>query len=355
MTDRDVIRPEGGVPPTAMVTGGSGFLGGYVTRALLDGGWRVHVFDLQEPSPEIRWIVGGAGGHASFTSGSVTDWATVIDVVRAIRPQAIVHLAAAMGTHRLSRNPFMALEVNVGGTLNVLEAARQFSVDRTVVFSSLGALAPRQYEPIDASHPTMSAREASGTGFYGASKLAAEAFSFAYASAYGLDVRIIRPSMAYGFGMPTDRATSDVKLLVEGACEARPVRVEAGASVRRGFTHAADVASLAVALLRGPKDCDRLFYAATGAPLPQMADVVAILKELIPGANLSIGDSLTEEQIVESRYRGQLDISNARDQLAWTPEYADLRSGLGQYVSDYRSFRKSLRSGDDAHAAAVIA
>jgi UDP-glucose 4-epimerase len=324
----------------ALVTGGFGFLGGYVVRKLLEDGWHVHVLDIRDPSPEIEWVLGTPAAN-SLTSelGRVDDWSTVIDATKNVAPRAILHLAAAMGTARLSTNPFLALQVNVGGTLNVFEAARLFDVERVILFSSLGALAPRQYEPIDASHPTILAREAGGTGFYGASKLAAEAFAFAYVKSYRLDVRIVRPSMAYGLGMPTDRATSELKTLVEGVADGRPVEIPTGGPLRRGFTHASDVAALAVALLDAPSDVDRVFYAATGEILPTMSDVVSALRELVPSSEITVGGALSPAQQDEQRYRGRLDITNGLNQLGWRPQYPDLPSGLSRYLADYRAYR----------------
>lgn len=60
--------------------------------------------------------------------------------------------------------------------------------------------APERYEPIDADHPTITAR-VGPLGAYGAAKVAAEAFAFAYNQSFGLDTRIVRPSALYGFGM----------------------------------------------------------------------------------------------------------------------------------------------------------
>ena len=329
-----------GGPGVAVVTGGAGFVGGYVVRALLDEGWTVHVIDVQPMSPEVAFIVGrDHGDRLHVHSASVEHWPAIVHVIASIRPSIVVHMAAVVGTEYLRRNPLVALNVNVGGTVNVLEAARLFDTKRVVVFSSLGALAPTRYEPIDADHPTITAREAGPTGFYGASKLAVEAFSFAYVSSCGLDVRMIRPSMAYGLGMPGGRATSDIRLLVEGAVEGRSVHLPSGGPLRRGFTHATDVAGLTMAIINGPDDADRVFHAATGRPLPTTAEIVAALRDLVPTADVSVADELSEAQIREARYRAQLDISNARTQLGWSPRYANIRDGLARYIQDFRAYR----------------
>src|SRR5260370_40863717 len=68
-------------------------------------------------------------------------------------------------------------------------------------FGAIGVLPPIQYQPIDAAHPIILPRQGPGSGAYGVAKAAGELFGFAYQQASGLDVRIIRPSALYGFGM----------------------------------------------------------------------------------------------------------------------------------------------------------
>jgi NAD dependent epimerase/dehydratase family len=106
------------------------------------------------------------------------------------------------------------------GTIHVLEAARLFDVRRIVYFSSIGVLPARQYEPIDQAHPIFLPRDAVPTGVYGASKIAGEAFCFAYNQAFGVDFRTIRPSAVYGFSM---QWPIFVKPMVEGAVRGEKV------------------------------------------------------------------------------------------------------------------------------------
>ena len=83
----------------------------------------------------------------------------------------------------------------------MLEAARRTGVRRVVDISSIGVLPAIQYQPIDAAHPILLPDQGPGRGAYGAAKAAGELFGFAYRQAYGLDIRIVRPSAVYGLGM----------------------------------------------------------------------------------------------------------------------------------------------------------
>ena len=318
-----------------LVTGGTGFIGSYVARALVESGRRPILYDVRGLTPETEFVLGDAAREAIVEEGSVDDWARLLGVVREHRPAEIVHLATITNPVFLFTNPMPGVRVNFEGTISVLEASRLFDVRRIVYFSSIGVLPAKQYEPIDAAHPIFLAREAVPTGVYGASKIASEAFCFAYNQAFGTDFRTIRPSAVYGFGM---QWPIFVKPMVEGAVRGETVTFESGGPFPRDYTHAADLASLAVACLDGPEDADRVFYGATGEPLVTAAEVARIVMELVPGSRIEIPDVLTEQDQMELPYRGRLVTENARTQLGWEPRFRDIRDGLADYIERYRAF-----------------
>jgi UDP-glucose 4-epimerase len=318
-----------------LVTGGTGFIGSYAVKALLESGRRVIALDVRGYTPEGRFVLDGRADEVVLEEGSVDDWARVLHVVKEHRPVDVVHLATITNPVYLFTNPMPGVRVNFLGTIHILEAARLFEIRRVVYFSSIGVLPAKQYEPIDAAHPIFLPREAVPTGVYGASKIAGEAFCFAYNQAFGTDFRTIRPSAVYGFGM---QWPIFVKPMVEGAVRGEVVTFESGGAFPRDYTHASDVASLAATLLDAPDDADRVFYGATGQPLVTAADVARIVMELVPGSRIEIPDVLTDADQMELPYRGRLSIENAREQLGWEPRFTDIRDGLADYIERYRVF-----------------
>jgi nucleoside-diphosphate-sugar epimerase len=226
--------------------------------------------------------------------------------------------------------------VNVGGVVNVLEAAIAFDVERIVNFSSIGVLPRVQYEPIDAKHPVFLADMGSGTDFYGCSKVAAEALCFAYHQTLGIDFRTIRPSAVYGVGMTP--WVGPIKQMVERSVRGEKLRFEYGGKHPRDYTHASDIGTLVVAMLAAPDHADRIFYGATGRPLVTTTEVAKIVMELVPGSEIEIGEELSEGEKPIVALRGQLSIDNAREQLGWEPRYGSVRDGIARYVEDYRAF-----------------
>ncbi|HTX84405.1 MAG TPA: NAD(P)-dependent oxidoreductase [Streptosporangiaceae bacterium] len=320
-----------------LVLGGTGFIGGYVARALAADGRKVTAYARRGPSPELQAVMRGESERITIANGSIGNLPDLLANVAAIKPSAIVHVAANVDVPALLRDPYLAFTDNVTGTINVFEAARLLGVRNVIFFSSIGVLPPRRYEPIDVNHPVIVARNGPGTGSYGAAKASGELFAYAYNQAYDLNIRIIRPSAVYGFGMPWHSA-NNIKELVEPAVRGEPAELASGGTLPRDYTHVQDVADLTVALLDAGDDTDKVFYAATGEELADANDVAKIIMNLIPGANISVSDVSTPLDDMEASFRGILSITNAREQLGWTPKFTPLREGIAEYISRYREF-----------------
>jgi nucleoside-diphosphate-sugar epimerase len=322
---------------SVLVLGGTGFIGGYLSRALAADGREVTAYARGGPSPEMLRVLAEESERITIEHGSIGNLPDLLAKVQSIRPSAIVHVAANVDVPALLRDPYLAFVENVTGTINVFEAARLLGVRKVIFFSSIGVLPPRRYEPIDVDHPIILARSGPGTGSYGAAKASGELFAYAYNQAYDLDVRIVRPSAVYGFGMPWHSA-NNIKELVEPAVRGEPAVLASGGTLPRDYTHVQDVADLTVAILNAGDDTDRVFYAATGEALADANDVAKIIMDLIPGANISVSDVSTPLDDMEASFRGILSIANAREQLGWAPKFTPLREGISEYISRYRDF-----------------
>ena len=323
-------------PRRALVTGGCGFIGSYLCRELLGTGREVCAFDVREFAPEGRYVLGDLVDQVRIERGSVDDDRRIFDLVGAFDPDEIVHLAAVLDPGALVRNRRTAVRVNFDSVVTLLETMLVFGVERLVNFSSIGVLPRVQYEPIDSNHPVLLAGSGPGTDFYGAAKVAAEAFCFAYQQALGLDFRTIRPSAVYGLGM--NPYPGPIKAMVEGAARGESVHFPTGGAHPRSYTHAEDIAGLVRAMLDAPDGADRIFYGATGEPLVTTTEVASLVREVVPGADVSIGEELADAERSVAAMRGQLSIENARTQLGWEPRYRDLRAGIAHYVEEVRGF-----------------
>ena len=324
---------------TTLVTGGAGFIGGHLVRALLDTGRSIVVLDVRGFLPESRFVIGDGVDDLPLEIASIGDAARVLDVFRVHRPDEVVHAGMIIDPAYLATNRSTAFQVNVGGVVNLVEAMIAFGVPRLVNFSSIGVLPRVMYQPIDSNHPILLADGGPGTDFYGCTKAAAETMLFAYHQALGFDFRTIRPSAVYGLGM--NQYVGPIKAMVESAVRGEPAHFEFGGSHPRAYTHARDIAGLVIAMLDAADDADRIFYGSTGGKLVTTTEVAQMVRELVPGADVEIGEQLSEAEKPVAALRGELSIENARTQLGWEPRYASMRDGIAQYVEHYRAFIES--------------
>ncbi|MEM2409615.1 MAG: SDR family NAD(P)-dependent oxidoreductase [Thermofilaceae archaeon] len=169
-----------------LVTGGAGFIGSHLVRRLVQSGYEVVVFDNFSTGSSEN--LGELMGDIEVIEGDVRDR----EAVEAVAQQAdgVVHLAALIDVAESLQKPFLYLDVNVRGTLNVLEAARRAGV---FVFASSAAVYGNPVRlPIDEEHPLQPLSP------YGASKVAGEALVSAYAHIHSFRPVVLRLFNVYG-------------------------------------------------------------------------------------------------------------------------------------------------------------
>ncbi|MGI8783301.1 MAG: NAD-dependent epimerase/dehydratase family protein [Acidobacteriota bacterium] len=325
---------------TVLVTGGSGFIGSHLCRMLVEGGNKPINFDLYPRRGPLAWLMQPVEKEIVFEKGDVANLTQLIAVMRKHRPNKIAHLAASIDMESLESHPKQVYDQMLGGTINVLEAMRLMGgVERLVNYSSIGALTTRQYEPIDCNHPTVMAAEGTSSGVYGAGKLASEAFCWAYADLFNLDIVQLRPSAAYGFLTGNGIFMND---MLEGALRGEKVRLPHGRHVPRDYTHVHDIAGITVAALNAPAQRlkHRCFYAASGMdPLVTAGQVADIVREMVRGADIEIGETNTPMiERYDLKCRGVLDVGPVEEQLGYRILYRDIRAGMKEYADRYCEF-----------------
>lgn len=319
-----------------LVTGGSGFLGCYVIKDLVERGEKVVSYDIRPLSAEYRWLLGKKETEIAFERGSIEDLSELILVMQKYKIGKVVHAAAIVDPPLLLDHPTLAYRVNIGGTINVLEASRLLGVSRVVYISSNGVFTSKKYEPIDEEHPVLLPNEGPGNGPYSISKITCEAFGMCYGDRFGFDFISLRPSAVYGFGM---QYPMYIKPMVENSVKGAATRFETGRDFPRDYTYVQDVCSaVSKALDASSKNLkDRIFLIATGKKLTTPGKIADTVRKLIPEADIEVGAGLTEWNKREIKYRGVIDIRRARDQLGYNPRY-DIEEGIKEYVRLFREF-----------------
>ena len=316
---------------TVLVTGAAGFLGSYVMAALAAAGQPAHGMDVSAPSAAALAVAPGLAEHCSL--GQVTDAARVFDLCRAHRVDSVVHAAGLVGLEPSLAQPGAFYATNVMGFVNVCEAARQAGARRLVLVSSNAAYhAPSGAKLVEAD-PAFSIEQGNPAGHYGTSKMMQEAVGLAYATFHGLDVLALRVTAIYGFGM---RNPMYIRPMVENAVAGRPTRLPTGGPMRRDYTYVLDCAEAVLRALDAPAErpSPRVLNVAAGQ-VRTAAEVAGVVRAVIPGADIVIGDTLTPIDAANNRMRASLDVTAAQQVLGWSPAWP-LADGIRDYAARLR-------------------
>jgi UDP-glucose 4-epimerase len=225
-----------------LVTGGAGFIGSQVCRALRAAGQTGRLVVLDDLSTGSAANVSGVDG-VELVEGSVLDDGLVSALVAGV--DAIVHLAAIPAVPRSLKDPRASHNANASGTMVILEAARARGT-HVIVASSSSVYGRGVSLPTREDHPTRPASP------YAASKLATESYALAYARSFGLPVLALRFFNVYGPFQRADHAYAAViPAFVNAALTDQPLTIHGDGTQTRDFTYVGDVtAVLADALAR---------------------------------------------------------------------------------------------------------
>lgn len=305
---------------TVLVTGGAGFIGSACVVALRRAGRPVVVLDALDASLYPRAVKESnlawareAGGELAFVEGDVRDRRALEGLFARHRVDAVLHLAAAPGVRVSVGDPDRAFDVNVGGTLALLETARAAGVRRFVLASSSSVYGPRLETPFPEDDPAD--RPLSP---YAASKRAMELLAHGHHAAYGLDVTCLRFFTVYG---PRQRPDMAIHTFLRGVLEDAPVPLYGDGSAARDFTYVEDVARAACAALERAAGY-RVLNVGSGRPvsLRELLDAVAEITGRAP----RIDPRPRQPGDVEVTCA---DLRRAGTELGYRPEVA-LREGL---------------------------
>jgi UDP-glucose 4-epimerase len=213
-----------------LVTGGAGFIGSNLVKHLVENGNSVTVLD--------NFMSGHYYNLRPFTSihivkGDVRDKSTVEGAMRGA--EVVFHLAASVGNKRSIDQPIIDAEINVLGTLQVLEAARKEGVHKIVTSSSAGIFGELKTVPITEDHP------AEPDSPYGCTKLCEEKLCLAYARMYSLETICLRYFNVYGPNQRFDAYGNVIPIFVFRMLQNEPLIIYGDGEQTRDFVHVDDV------------------------------------------------------------------------------------------------------------------
>ena len=304
-----------------LITGGAGFIGSTIADRFLQAGWDVAVLD--DLSSGKRENVPAA---ARFYPLDVRS-AAAAEAIRAERPDVVCHQAAQIDVRRSMDDPRFDADVNVGGLLNVLQAAVAAGSVEQVLFASSGGATYGDTDvvPTPESHPQ---RPVSN---YGAAKAAGELYLGVYQATYGLRFAALRYSNVYGPRQDPHGEAGVVAIFCGRLLDGRPCTIYGDGRQTRDYVFAGDVAR--ANLLAAERRFDGALNVGTGVE----TDVLRLYGELAKIAGVSRGPEHAPARLGEQK-RSCIDPSAAATAIGWKPEVA-LADGLARTYEWFRARR----------------
>jgi nucleoside-diphosphate-sugar epimerase len=311
-----------------LVAGAAGFIGARTSELLIKDGHTVvgidnmnDAYDRRMKEYRLRRLQDSP--EFTFHQLDISD-KSMIDVFRDQTFEGVINLAARAGVRASVDNPWIFVESNVTGTLNLLEICRQTGTKKFVVAST---------SSIYGSNPPYPTPESASSSEplqpYAASKKGAEAMCHAYHHLYGIDISVVRYFTVYG---PAGRPDLALFRFVQWITEGRPVRVNGNGEQSRGFTYIDDIARGTILALKP------LGYEVINLGGHEVITINELIK--------LIEDVVGKKAIVDygppnpaDMFTNWADVSKAGEMLGWEPQF-NMRAGVEKLVEWYNAERE---------------
>lgn len=310
-----------------LVTGGAGFIGSHVCERLLGDGHAVWALDDLNSfySPAIKEKnlkeIASLGKPFTFVSKNLSDIRALEHLFSEIRFDQIIHLAARAGVRPSLDEPEFFQQVNVEGTVNLLEAARRHGVKKALIASSSSVYGVNKKVPFSENDPVFSVISP-----YAASKLACEALGHVYHYVYGMDVVMLRFFTVYGPRQRPDLAIHKFAKLIQAG---KPIPVYGDGSTERDYTYISDIVDGVIACAQ--KSFKYEIFNLGESQTVKLSRLIELLEDAM-GKRAIIDRQPAQPGDVPRTYA---DISKAQALLGYRPR-VKIEDGIPKFVDWFR-------------------
>ncbi|MCU4975387.1 GDP-mannose 4,6-dehydratase [Halobacteria archaeon AArc-m2/3/4] len=315
-----------------LVTGGAGFIGGNLAEVFVADGHDVITLDNLDPYYDIgikehsidiaRERADEGEGSYEFIDGDVRNQDLVTELVSQV--DVVYHQAAQAGVRTSVDNPRKPNDINIDGTLNVLDAARDSEISRVVLASSSSVYGKPEYLPYDEDHPKTPVSP------YGVSKLAAEQYARVYHEIYGLPTVSLRYFTVYGPRMRPNMAFSN---FVSRCLNGKPPVIYGDGTQTRDFTYIDDVVDVNRTLLDTDIADGEILNVGSSDNIDIRTLAEVVRDEIDPSLGLEFADQPTGDA-----QHTHADVSKATEFLGYEPS-TTIREGVSQFIDWYKANR----------------
>ncbi len=308
-----------------LLTGGAGFIGTKLCTLLSDNNEILIYDNLSRNSIKNTDLLNK--NNVKLVQGDILDLNHVRLVVEKFKPNIVIHLAAVAGIDTVIKNPVTTMKVNMIGTYNILEALKDYKIDRFIDFSTSEVFGSYAYK-VDEQHTTNLAPVGEARWTYSVSKLAGEHLAHSYYKQYGLPIVTVRPFNIYGAGQVGEGA---IHQFVIKAINNEQIQIHGDGDQIRSWCYIDDFVNGIMLCLDNKEAIGQSFNIGN----PRGTITISMLAKLIK----RIANSNSEVVYVPKNYADvELripSIEKAKKTLGFEPKY-DLDEGLEKTIEWYR-------------------
>ena len=311
-----------------IVTGGAGFIGSHVARALVAKGHSVVILDNFDDfyDPAIKHAnIEELRNTVEVIEHDLRNEEATQKVVAQVRPEAIIHLAARAGVRPSILNPKLYLETNINGTYHLLEAARRAGCGHFLFASSSSVYGLAKQVPFHEDLPLPQTLSP-----YAATKLSGEQLCGNFSYLYGMRTTCLRFFTVYG---PSQRPDLAIHRFTDAITHGYPIQQFGDGSTRRDYTYIDDIAQGVMGAL---------YYEGAAFDIFNLGESATItLSELIHSIEKAVGREAIIKRLPDQKGDMPLtcaDITKARTLLGYHPQ-TSIEAGIPKFVEWYRQKR----------------
>lgn len=301
-----------------LVTGGAGFIGSHIVDKLITKGFDVVIVDNLSSGKKENVNL-----QAKLYQVDITSSSDLEEVFALEKPNYVIHHGAQIDIQKSIVDPVYDANINVLGTINILEKCREHSVDKLVYASSAAVYGNPKDLPVNELH------EINPLSFYGVSKFTPELYIKIFSSMYGIKYSILRYANVYGIRQDPKGEGGVVSIFVDKILKNDPPVVFGDGEQTRDFIYVSDVAEANLAaLFHG----DNETFNISCNQRTSINQLISLMNSLT-GQSLS---SIYKESRNGDIKHSCLDNKKAVNNLAWAPKYS-LEEGLRKTINYYKN------------------
>lgn len=301
-----------------LVTGGAGFIGSNLVDRLIEEGHKVVVLDNLSTGKKEN-----INSKAKFYLMDICN-KTIREILKNEKIDAVYHNAAQINVQKSINDPMYDGDVNILGTINLLEACKEANVKKIIYSSTAAVYGEPEYLGIDENHPI------NPISFYGISKYTPEQYIKMYNKLYGIDYTILRYSNVYGIRQEPKGEGGVIAIFMDKLFKDESPIIFGDGTATRDFIYVEDIVEANVmSLCRGSRE---VFNIGTGKAT-SIKELFYIMKEIM---NVDVDVEYRKERKGDIKHSFFIN-NKAKNKLGWIPRYT-LEEGLYKTIIYYQQF-----------------